>query len=275
MELDAPDTAHADRSANKPESLADVSFWENYWRTTTLPSTLNLSDPPTKALVAAIDSAIRSELSRVAGLEVVEIGCAPGRWLAHFYALGMRPDGIEKAPEAARLTRANLDLLGIEADIYEVDVLEATEELRQLCGRYDVVISLGLLEHFIDPEPVLAAHAELARPGGLVIVGVPNFRGINGLLQKKLDPRLLELHNTEVMSIPALEKLAIRCGLEVSDLRYCGGFDPNLFSWEGRSYLGWVATRLGKVLRRMPRVGGRESRFWSGYLLGVFRKPRH
>lgn len=40
-------------------------------------------------------------------------------------------------------------------------------------GAYDLVYSIGLLEHFPDKSDILAAHIRLAKPGGLVLIYVP------------------------------------------------------------------------------------------------------
>lgn len=40
-------------------------------------------------------------------------------------------------------------------------------------GQYDLVYSVGLIEHFPDKTDILAAHVALAKPGGLVLIYVP------------------------------------------------------------------------------------------------------
>lgn len=255
------------------DSLTDSHFWESYWESTPLPATLDLSDPATRSLARAVDSSLERALGSLEGLAIVEVGCAPGRWLAHFHALGMRTAGIEAAPRAAELTRKNLEALGIEAEILQADITAMDPGENEWDSRFDAVISLGLIEHFGDPLPVVRAHSRLAKPGGVVILGVPNFRGINGTLQKRLDQRWLEIHNTAIMSIPALRKLGVFAGLKAVEAFYCGGFDPNLFNWQKRSYLGFAATRIGKFLRRLPVVGSAEGKWLSSYLLAVFRRP--
>jgi 2-polyprenyl-3-methyl-5-hydroxy-6-metoxy-1,4-benzoquinol methylase len=44
------------------------------------------------------------------------------------------------------------------------------------------VISFGFIEHFDNPENVIQKHLDLLKPGGILIVGVPNFTGIHGIL---------------------------------------------------------------------------------------------
>ena len=53
---------------------------------------------------------------------------------------------------------------------------------------YDVVYSLGLIEHFVDRVSIVERHVRLARPGGLLILGVPNFRGLTGWFLRTFAP---------------------------------------------------------------------------------------
>ncbi len=46
-------------------------------------------------------------------------------------------------------------------------------------GRYDLVYSVGLLEHFPDKTDILGAHVRLTRPGGLVLIYVPIDTAVN------------------------------------------------------------------------------------------------
>jgi 2-polyprenyl-3-methyl-5-hydroxy-6-metoxy-1,4-benzoquinol methylase len=41
------------------------------------------------------------------------------------------------------------------------------------------LVSWGLIEHFTDTESVISAHVNLLKPGGILIVSIPNLRGFN------------------------------------------------------------------------------------------------
>lgn len=47
----------------------------------------------------------------------------------------------------------------------------ASDEAR--CGQFDLVYSVGLIEHFPDKSDILGAHVRLAKRGGLVLLYVP------------------------------------------------------------------------------------------------------
>jgi SAM-dependent methyltransferase len=72
-------------------------------------------------------------------------------------------------------------------------------------GSFDFVYSIGLIEHFDDPRPIVRRHVEMVKPGGTVMIAIPNYGGLYGRLQRWLDPANLGIHNLGLMSKEALE----------------------------------------------------------------------
>lgn len=50
---------------------------------------------------------------------------------------------------------------------------------------FDVVFHQGLLEHFDDPSPLLAENLRILRPGGILIVDVPQLYSLYTLLKRR------------------------------------------------------------------------------------------
>jgi SAM-dependent methyltransferase len=96
--------------------------------------------------------------------EVLEVGCGRGataRWLQETF--GCRVTGVELNPAAA--AEAARDLAAVHCG----DVATAP-----LGGPYDLVVALELFEHLPRAESVLARLAEHTRPGGRILLSVPN-----------------------------------------------------------------------------------------------------
>jgi SAM-dependent methyltransferase len=100
------------------------------------------------------------------GLRVLEVGCGNGSLLAELAALlpSSRFSGIEPSPEAAAHARA----AGLEV------VCGFGEDLPAGASMSDVVLSVNVLEHTLDPVGFLGALAARTRPGGRVIVVCPD-----------------------------------------------------------------------------------------------------
>lgn len=98
----------------------------------------------------------------------LSVGCGAGRTEAELVKQGCSVTGIEMDSNAAEIARAN----GLE--IFEGDIAQFDG---QLAGRaFDCVICADILEHLPDPASVLRECVALLRPGGSVVVSVPNFR---------------------------------------------------------------------------------------------------
>lgn len=138
------------------------------------------------------------------GSSLLEIGFVPGKYLA-FAALklGASVSGVDYCPSGVATTRRYFDRLGVTADLRLEDAFFTTFEP----DSFDCVFSAGLIEHFDDPRPIVAKHVELARPGGKVIVLIPNYGGIWGRLQGWLEPENLAIHNLTIMFPAALARL--------------------------------------------------------------------
>lgn len=247
-----------------------AEFWDAYWEGLGLPTRLDPSFAFDRCFARGLDLAFAD----VTG-SVLEIGCAPGKWLAYLAERrGLAPAGIEYSPEGLRATRRNFELLGLTgAELIEADFFALAPE-----PRFDAVASYGLIEHFDDPAAVLDRHVAWLKPGGRLVIGVPNFRGVHGALQKRLDPKILALHNLDVMRPAFFARWAGERGLAVERLWYFGGFEPGLpIVDRARRGAGVFLARAvlwaGWRLRRSPLLDGVNGPRVSSYLMCVARKP--
>ena len=167
------------------DQFADQRYWDAYWRRVGLPLEITRS-PQTSGSIVAILDVLETYLPRRPGLSALEVGgrrasTSPGfrsRSGTPATFLTTRLVGCEKA-------RRNFEALGIPLGLFEGDLFaDSTESI----GSFDLVYSLGLIEHFDDFGEAIRRHARLASSGGWVVVGCPNLRGINHVLMRALRP---------------------------------------------------------------------------------------
>lgn len=249
--------------------LTEVEFWEDYWAGCKLPATIDEGFSFERCLAEEL----RKNLSGIKG-EVLEVGCAPGKWLA-FAAkeMGLKPSGIEYTRAGMAATVKNLKMLDIKyGDIWEGDFFKLRPS-----RLFDVVMSFGFIEHFEDVDDVVRLHMEWLRPGGMLILGVPNFRGVYRPVQAILDKEILDKHNLEIMTPDYFRGLAQRHGLLIKSLGYIGSFEPALpMIKPGSGGVARTAIKGGlKILSRLRRLKAFDSvnsRFFSSYILAVYQK---
>lgn len=100
-----------------------------------------------------------------AGGAVLDVGCASGGLLAALHGLAGRREGIELDPVAAAAARAHADQVHVGG----------LESLRGVpAAAFDVVVLGDVLEHLPDPAGALPLAAQWVRPGGVLVISLPN-----------------------------------------------------------------------------------------------------
>lgn len=90
--------------------------------------------------------------------------------------------------------------------------------------KYDLVFSLGLIEHFKDTKGIIKRHLDFMNPGGELFILIPNFRGVNGWLQRKFDRANYDVHNIDCMDVKFLKSISDELNLENVSVYYMGKF---------------------------------------------------
>lgn len=109
----------------------------------------------------------REVLAASPGGAVLDVGCASGGLLAALAPVARRRDGVELSRGAAEAARQHADdVVGTGLDRLEPGDLAG--------ALYDLVVCADVLEHLVDPADGLRRAVALVRPGGAVLVSVPN-----------------------------------------------------------------------------------------------------
>jgi len=99
---------------------------------------------------------------------LLDVGAGRGRFVAQARAAGWDADGIEPSLRGVTGARA----LGVELQQAGID--EATVP----AGSLDAATLWHVLEHLDDPRAALQRIAGWLRPGGLLVIGVPNLASV-------------------------------------------------------------------------------------------------
>ena len=134
---------------------------------------------------------------------------------------------------------------------------------------FDLVFSLGFIEHFTDTTEVIQRLRQLAKPGGVVLTMIPNFKGLYGWVQQRVGK---EIYDTHVILGPEdLDRMHTGAGLEtVVPATYFGCFAPMVVTFTG-------VQRTVPALATMARTGtkfGQQAICWGLSLVGLDRESR-
>lgn len=202
------------------EKLTDKEYWDNRWEGTRLPA---IVEPTTKHPINKEILRLLRDFLPQGTLSAVEIGGAPGQFVAYLSKYhGYRTSIIEYSQTGCQKTRENFKRLGLDVEIYERDFFSDLSDL----PRFDVVVSMGFIEHFSDLNDVLRRHVNLLGKGGILVLGVPNFAGISQTVLKRMAPQMLARHDLRAMDLRNWSILEDTYGLTALFKGYIGGFAP-------------------------------------------------
>lgn len=103
---------------------------------------------------------------------LLEAGSAGGFFVEAATRAGIRASGVEVCPAAARYARTEL---GIDV---ATGCFESVVESSAFPDPVDAVCAFHVLEHVEDPRRFLAAARRAVRPGGRLVLEVPNYASV-------------------------------------------------------------------------------------------------
>jgi len=149
--------------------------------------------PPRDSLHALHARAARTVFARLldeaipGDARIVEIGCGTGQMCLYLAR-------ADRVVIGADLTRASLCLAAAAARRFGIDRVQFVETDARCpglrAGAFDVVYSSGVLHHTPDPRAAFARLVPLARPGGIIVLGLYNAFARIPLRLRRLVARL-------------------------------------------------------------------------------------
>lgn len=113
------------------------------------------------------------------GLAVLDAGCGPGLFSFYLARKGCRVTGFDGA--AAMIALSREQAADLPAEFLHLTLPLANDALP---GPYDLVLSSSVLEYVPDLDGALAQFAHRLRPGGHLLVSLPNRRSLYRRLEK-------------------------------------------------------------------------------------------
>ncbi|MBI2403109.1 MAG: methyltransferase domain-containing protein [Gemmatimonadetes bacterium] len=210
--------------------------WDRYWGG--------------KAHVADVYPAVSDLLAEIArglpdvrGRRILEVGAGTGREGHELARRGANVWALDFSPEALRLSRQISDHVRlVRGDALATPFPDAS---------FDLVYHQGLLEHFRDPWPLLRENHRVLKPGGLVLVDVPQKYHVYTLMKHALIALNQWFAGWETQFSPGeIRALVERAGFRCERV-YGYGMRPGLLYRVAREAL----QRWGVRLPRYPRLG--------------------
>jgi SAM-dependent methyltransferase len=193
----------------------------------------------------------------------IEIGSYPGPFLAALGRCSYELNGIDFHPNNATGVPRWLKSLGFKTgEFVSQDFLDY-----KMQRKFDLVYSIGFIEHFLNFKEVILRHADLVTKGGYLFLSTPNF---SGFIQKKFhqifDQKNLEVHNLDAMNPSSWADVLEQNGFKVL---YAGFYGGPIFWVDPASERSWFVAAASKLTARifwnLRRIYNKESKHFSAF----------
>lgn len=191
-----------------------------------------------EAVAETVNEIYKIELLRSLGIleqagAVLDIGFGNGGFLLAMHRQGWRGVGLEFTEK--------VDLVFDPAGRFEVRF--GAQALQQLeAESYDLITMWHVIEHLTDPVGVLELARRALRPGGRIVIAVPNAAGLNSRLFKSQWYAIMPPWHLQQFTPRSLALAFERAGLALEEVR---GFDPLT------QHILWVDS-MTKIMENVP-----------------------
>ncbi|MDH7506387.1 MAG: class I SAM-dependent methyltransferase [Candidatus Thermoplasmatota archaeon] len=160
--------------------ISDEGSWDAVWEQKSTFKKLNFLRKAGYFYISAsglLSKYINKHIKSDKKYTILEIGCGGSSYLPYLQKRykNLKIFGLDKSMEGCKSTLFSLKKDTLLGGIVCGDIFKSP-----FCNKFDIVFSVGLIEHFDEPKLVIEKHLELLKPGGLLICIIPNFIGFQG-----------------------------------------------------------------------------------------------
>lgn len=245
--------------------LTDRQFWLNYWESHRQDVNVIVPD---KNLFTPV---FQSTFSQNNIQNSCELGGFPGTfsiYLKKKYAVDVTLLDYVVHREILNEVLSTNGLHESDIRIIEADLFSYKPE-----NNFDLVFSVGLIEHFEDVKNIISLHLPFLKSNGNLLIFLPNFRGLNGWFQKTFDRNNYDKHNIKSMYPKMLKTVCGELGLKNVHVQWYGRFGLWLENENQQSrfvrFFKKIMWFTGKVFFKLLPI---ESKWFSPYILITARK---
>lgn len=177
------------------QDKAGKAYWDEVWNGEKIPLPIN---PDLTTLDNQVNIRFHEFFSKIfprfksENSTILEVGCAQSSWLPYFtQQFGLKIYGLDYSELGCEQSREVLKNANIQGEIVCGDLFSPPASM---LGKFDFVVTFGVVEHFSDTQACIKALAKFLKPGGILITNIPNMAGLTGVIQKAFNRPVYDIH---------------------------------------------------------------------------------
>lgn len=179
---------------------------------------------------------------------MLDIGCGRGILPALMRERGWEAQGLEFSETAARHARE------LKVPVFVGNLPESPYEPES----FDAVVLWHVLEHVPDPAEALAKAREILRPGGLLVIAVPNFESLQARFSGRHWFHLDVPRHYHHFGVSVLKRMLESAGFSIADISHLS-LEYNPYGWI-QSILNWMGFRFNLLYDLLKNPSARSLR---------------
>ena len=142
---------------------------------------------------------------------IFDFGCSQGALLATLVKKGYpKVVGFDRSASAAADGRARWNL--------DIETGDFAAFVARHAGTFDIVHAANVLEHVVEPRPILVELRRLLAPGGRLVVSVPNARSLQVRVAGTRSPVIDPPHHLQYYGPASFARLVTSAGFSITHL---------------------------------------------------------
>lgn len=199
---------------------------------------------------------------------IIEIGGYPARYLSYIASkYTLLPTCLDYNSDEKRIHHSMTEMKIQDYSIINTDFTKFIVK-----EKYDLVLSIGFIEHFQNFDSILDKHVDYIESDGKILIMIPNKRYLRKVYGYLCDYKNLKAHNLNSMSLKVFEEFSKRNNLEIELLEYFGGFPYrvhqrlNFFQKLIYHSFRFIFKRLNKTIEKRP------NKYLSGTIICICKR---
>ncbi|MEZ0243112.1 MAG: bifunctional 2-polyprenyl-6-hydroxyphenol methylase/3-demethylubiquinol 3-O-methyltransferase UbiG [Sphingomonas sp.] len=184
-----------------------------------------------------------ADFAPLKGKTAIDVGCGAGLLTEPLARLGARATGLDAAPENVGAARAHAEAVGLDME-YLAGGIEAVAG-----RRFDLVVSMEVIEHVADTGAFARGLADALAPGGLMVLSTPNRTALSRLAMITIGEGMGAIpkgtHDwTQFLTPDELTELLAGVGMKVTHVQGLGFSPARGFVLRGDTSLDYLVTAV-------------------------------